>query len=569
MLAAPRAGVAAADLSCAMKRDGTRAAPNIVFLLADDLGWNDVSFHGSPQIPTPNIDDLARTGVQLDQYYVNAVCSPSRASLMSGRSIIHHGVYSPYGFGSVSEGLNLSYTTLPQHLKNEYGYHTYMIGKWHLGMKTTQYQPTARGFDRYLGYYSGYSDYWTHRSDANGKDLHTGTRSTRPESIVPDFDKLDGTYSTTLYAETAEQWIAEHSRRHRCEPMFLYVAFQTMHSANQVYLQAPDEYLGRFSSIDPAACGQYDASCSQASKRRSVAAMVSAMDDAVGRIVGALDRSGLRGNTVVVFSTDNGGPVNTNGNMASNFPLRGGKAGFWEGGVRGVGLVNGPGTGRPRVSRELFHISDWMPSLLTAIKRATTGDARARHAVRLGPSEVPFKLGDGVDNWDAVNPRPGAAPARTEILHTLVPQGASSRQVALRSGRYKLVVWPDTQQPGWAPPPGLAWDYANFTVKCPEPPAQAQAEAALCATPCLFDVEADPCEHSDLAAAMPGRVAGMLARVAEYARTAVQPWTMFAAQDPRAQPALHGGELAPWMAPEEDAGYYPTKYAGPGYPPAD
>ena len=111
------------------------APPHITFFLVDDLGWNDVSMHGSPQIPTPNIDQLAAGGIRLNNYYVNPVCSPTRASLMSGRSVIHHGIYTPYGNGDDASGLNLSYTLLPQHLKASYGYATYMVlamVTWHV-----------------------------------------------------------------------------------------------------------------------------------------------------------------------------------------------------------------------------------------------------------------------------------------------------------------------------------------------------------------------------------------------------------------------------------------------------
>jgi arylsulfatase B len=113
-----------------LMESGVPASPNILFLLVDDLGWNDVSVHGSPQIQTSHIDALAKRGVLMDQYYVNPVCSPTRASLLSGRSIIHHGVYAPYGAGDDASGLNLTYTLLPQLLKQKFGYHTMMVGKW-------------------------------------------------------------------------------------------------------------------------------------------------------------------------------------------------------------------------------------------------------------------------------------------------------------------------------------------------------------------------------------------------------------------------------------------------------
>eukprot|EP00727_Mastigamoeba_balamuthi_P014473 m51a1_g9650 hypothetical protein (582) ;mRNA; f:1183037-1185220 len=542
---------------CCHHGHSARRAPNIVFMLADDLGWNDVSFHGSAQIPTPSIDSLAASGVRLDQYYVNAVCSPTRASLMTGRSIIHHGVYQPFGFGGTSEGLNLSYTLMPQHLKASYGYRNYMVGK-HLGMKTQQYQPTARGFDKYYGFYDGASDFFTHRSSMAGKDLHEGTSWARPEALTEDFNDTVGEYSTFLFRDKAVEWIDTHARLRRCDPMFLYVAFQAIHSANHVYLQAPPEYLDRFGDIDPgnAPCGNFQpvSQCTARSQRRSVAAMVAAMDDAVGSILGALDRNGMRDNTIVVFSTDNGGAVATNGNMASNFPLRGGKQGVFEGGIRGVGVVAGPGIA-PRVSGELFHVSDWMPSLLTAVKRAVTGNASAQHVVATAAREVPFRMGDGVDNWDAVA---RAQAARTEIIHALQPPGAMGYTFhALRMGKYKLVYNADPINKG------LSWNYSNFTVKCGQPPAT----PTLCpqATPCLFDLEADPCEYNNLAKALPAKLAEMQARMNEYRATAVMPFMGFGKNDPRANPGNWDDELHPWMQDWEDTLFYPTNYSGVGY----
>eukprot|EP00727_Mastigamoeba_balamuthi_P004756 m51a1_g14279 hypothetical protein (576) ;mRNA; r:358637-360720 len=544
------------------------AAPNVVFVLADDLGWNDVSLHGSPQIPTPHIDALARSGVELDRYYVNAVCSPTRASLLTGRSVIHHGVFLPFGFGNDAEGLNLSYTLLPQHLKREYGYHNYMIGKWHLGMKTAEYQPTARGFDKYFGYYDGCTDYWNHRSygGANGgKDLHEGgsAMGVVPERLASDFAELDGQYSTFVYSAKAAEWIGQHAKEHAGEPMFMYVAFQAMHSANNRYVQAPREYLDRFAAVDPEGrgpCGQYEAGCTAGQLRRTVAATVSAMDDAVGQIAEALRAAGMWDNTIVVFSSDNGGPVGTNANMANNFPLRGGKAGYFEGGVRAVGLVRGPGTGAARVSRDLFHVSDWAPSILTAVKRAVTGDPEARHEMSTGPREVGFRKGDGVDNWDAISR--GLA-ARSEIIHVAQAPGSPLRNHAIRSGGFKLVWNADPIHRGWAPPPGLTWNYTTFTVKCPEPP-KVPFECTE-EDPCLFQVEDDPCEHRNVAAEHPDLVRSLQAAIEEYRKTTVLPWNGFAKLDPRADPALHDDSYVPWMDPAEDSIYYPTNYSGPGY----
>ena len=253
-----------------------------------DLGWNDVSMHGSDQIPTPNIDHLAATGQRLNNYYVNPVCSPTRASLMSGRSVIHHGVFTPYGSGDDASGLNLTYTLLPAHLKNEYGYATYMVGKviaivillmhssalkmtrpdmcvlpfhqWHLGQKSPAYLPSHRGFDRYYGYYQGVMDYWTHSGTAEagdpehdpergripstsnvtktggpvingGLDLHVGGADFGTEGQLdhPVWN-ASGQYSSDLFANVAGDWIVEHGRTKSTQPMFLYLAFQGCHS---------------------------------------------------------------------------------------------------------------------------------------------------------------------------------------------------------------------------------------------------------------------------------------------------------------------------------------------------
>ena len=141
------------------KARGSGAARSIVFIVADDLGFNDVSFHGSPQIPTPALDELAATGLVLDNYHAQPVCSPTRASILSGRHSIHHGIYMPFSQGSALR-LNLSYTLLPRYLQR-LGYATHAVGKWHLGQNELAALPTGRGFDTHYGYWAGAEDYVT------------------------------------------------------------------------------------------------------------------------------------------------------------------------------------------------------------------------------------------------------------------------------------------------------------------------------------------------------------------------------------------------------------------------
>ena len=258
-----------------------------------DLGWNDVSFHGSNQIPTPTIDDLAHSGVILDRHYVNAVCSPTRSSLMTGRAIINTGIYDPLATG-VNSGLNASCNRpteqpclfLPEVL-NGMGYRSYMVGKWHLGMYSYDQVPTQRGFAEWrLGYLGGAEDYFKHISGpgldfwrANATAFNAATNES-------------GQYSTTLFANQAVEVIEEHkATRPADEPFFLYLAWQAMHSP----LEAPQEAIDKFNSTI------------EDISRRTVAAMVTEADDGIARVRDALKRAGHGGDdTIIVFSADNG-----------------------------------------------------------------------------------------------------------------------------------------------------------------------------------------------------------------------------------------------------------------------
>ncbi|UYV75966.1 Arylsulfatase [Cordylochernes scorpioides] len=276
-------------------------------------GWNDVSFHGSPQIETPNIDKLADLGITLNNYYVQPICTPSRGALMSGQYPIHTGLQHDVIAHGQPWGLPLQISILPQHLK-DLGYATHAVGKWHLGFFHPDYTPTKRGFDSHYGYWCGAEDYVTHVA--------------REPDLTP----------------------------RAAQPLFLYVAYQSVHSSQgSAPLQAPPKYVDRFPHIqDP--------------KRRMFAGMVAAMDDSIGAILEALHSRGLLDNAVVAFSTDNGGPAGGfNLNQASNWPLRGVKYSLWEGGTRGSALVWSPLlSNQGHKSSQLMHVTDWLPTLYSA-----------------------------------------------------------------------------------------------------------------------------------------------------------------------------------------------------------
>ncbi|GFR70811.1 arylsulfatase [Elysia marginata] len=220
-----------------------RSRPHIIVIVADDLGYNDVSFHGSDQIPTPNIDFLGYNGVILNNYYVSPICTPTRSALMTGRHPIHTGMEHNVIVGSMPYGLPLNETVLPQYL-NQLGYQSHIVGKWHLGMFKWEYTPLYRGFKSHMGYYQGCEDYYTHTYE--GKDyIQWGLDFRRDKQLLWN---CTGLYSTTLFRDEAVRIINQHNES---EPLFLYLPFQAVHSGNGngVHLQAPKSYIDKFSYI--------------------------------------------------------------------------------------------------------------------------------------------------------------------------------------------------------------------------------------------------------------------------------------------------------------------------------
>ncbi|GIX69450.1 arylsulfatase I [Caerostris darwini] len=211
-------------------------------------GWNDISFHGSPQIPTPNIDALALNGLTLQNYYGEWLCTPSRAALLTGRYPMRYGLQHAI-LGGEASGLPLNEIILPTYLKS-FGYETHMIGKWHLGYKNKEYTPTYRGFDSYLGYWNGFSDYYDHtyyerkivipnRKVFFGVDFHNGTAPVT---------KSQGRYATHVFTEAAENIIKDHDLS---KPLFLYLAHLAVHSGNPYQpMQAPSEDIAQFKYIE-------------------------------------------------------------------------------------------------------------------------------------------------------------------------------------------------------------------------------------------------------------------------------------------------------------------------------
>ena len=371
----------------------TASRPHIVYIVTDDQGWKDVGFHGS-DIKTPSIDALAQGGARLEQFYAQPMCTPSRAALMTGRYPHRYGLQTAVIPSAGTYGLALDEWLLPQALK-EAGYQTAIIGKWHLGHADPKYWPRQRGFDYQYGPMLGEIDYYTHA--AHGK-----TDWFRDNKLV----KEPG-YVTELLGNDAVRLIAKHDTK---VPLFLYLTFTAPHAP----YQAPQAYLDQYKHIaDPS--------------RRAYAAMITAMDDQIGRVLAALDKRGMRDNTLIVFQSDNGGPrsakftgevdMSKSTIPADNGRYRDGKGMLYEGGTRVVALANWPGHIKPgTVVDTPIHMVDMYPTL----------------AALAGASTAKTKPLDGMNVWSAI--ADGKPSPRTEVVYDIEPFRA-----ALRQGDWKLV----------------------------------------------------------------------------------------------------------------------------------
>ncbi|VVC41236.1 Alkaline-phosphatase-like, core domain,Alkaline phosphatase-like, alpha/beta/alpha,Sulfatase, N- [Cinara cedri] len=340
--------------NCSLQRESKNKQPHIVLIIADDLGWNDVSFHGSVQIPTPNIDALAYSGVILNRHYVQPTCTPSRAALLTGKYPIRYGLQGTPIIAGQPLSLSSKEKILPQYLQ-DLGYSTHLVGKWHLGAYKKQFTPTKRGFDSHFGYWNGFISYRnsTHSTTLmSGKDARRGFERVGNEMI----DR----YATDIFTEEAHKVI--ESCKHQEKPMFLMISHLAVHTgvpgpnllevSNNTYNDIRFNYI-------------------QNKERRLYAGMLTSLDDSVGSVIKSLDNNGMLENSIVLFISDNGAPADDPiwgyENSGSNWPLRGEKGAVLEGGVRGVAAIWSPWIKKKhRISENLFHITDWLPTLYTA-----------------------------------------------------------------------------------------------------------------------------------------------------------------------------------------------------------
>ena len=436
--------------------------PNVVVIVADDLGYGDLGCFGNPAVRTPRIDALAKEGLRLTQHYSGSpMCAPSRAALLTGKY--------PHRVGAIDvvegRGLDriaLRETTLADLLKaNRYA--TGIFGKWHNGAIDPRFHPRRRGFAEFTGFRGGICNYWDWVIERNGV-----------------YHRSDGTYLTDLLTDEAVGFV----ERHRREPFFLYVPYNAPHTP----LECPDEDVKPFAET-----GKFTKAVS------TIYGMNARLDKGVGRIVEALDRHGLAENTIVVFTSDNGPMFAGHGQRCTrraNGRFNGSKGSVLEGGIRVPAVVRWPaGLPRGREVGGLVHFADWLPTLLAA-----------------AGLKVPAKL--GIDGRDALPVLRGkqtpAPPPRFWQWNRYEPVPRCN--AAMRQGQWKLVhpAIPEAlhklrednvrSRKLWSHPEEVTklWGGAHVerTLSPPRP--------AL-----LYNLDADPCEQHDLAAAQPDRVRRM------------------------------------------------------------
>jgi arylsulfatase B len=330
--------------------------PNIIIMLADDLGWADVGYHGGP-IDTPSLDRLAEEGVELRRFYTTPICSPTRAALMTGRDPIRLGVAYAVIMPWSNSGIHPDEHFMPESFKAA-GYQTAMVGKWHLGHAQETYHPNQRGFEHFYGHLHTEVGYFPPFANQGGKDFQRNG-----ESIS------DDGYESYLLADEASRWIRERDSE---KPFFLYMPFIAPHTP----LDAPADLVEKYEDLEddrqPARSVNTDRTrlisrlMLRGSARPMYAAVVEAMDRAIGKVLDTLDEQGLAENTIVLFFSDNGGAAYAMGG-ADNVPLRGGKGETFEGGIRVVASLRWPAklTAGSR-AEQIMSVMDVFPTLAAA-----------------------------------------------------------------------------------------------------------------------------------------------------------------------------------------------------------
>ena len=358
--------------------------PNVIIILVDDLGWADISLRGAP-FKTPNIDSLFNEGVSLNRFYTTPICSPTRAALMTGRDPLKLGVAYSVIMPWMNNGIHPDEHFMPESFQMN-GYQTAMFGKWHLGHSQEIFHPNQRGFDDFYGHLHTEVGYFPPFSNQGGIDFQKNGVTINDQG-----------YSTFLLAREASNWI---NSRDKEKPFFMYVPFLAPHTP----LEAPDNLIEKYKTLEDtrkptrniAADRTREASKTRAPSARPLyAAVVDALDQAIGEILLTIEEAGIEEETIILFSSDNGGAT-YGGGGADNFPLRGGKGDTFEGSIRVVAALKWKGKVQAGSSLDqIMTVMDVFPTLSSAsginMKNTKMIDGRNMWPAIIEQEDIPLK----------------------------------------------------------------------------------------------------------------------------------------------------------------------------------
>ncbi|XP_022920197.2 arylsulfatase J-like [Onthophagus taurus] len=513
--------------------------PNILLILADDLGYNDVGYRGNNQVKTPNIDALAYNGAVLERFYTLPMCTPSRAAILTGKYPIRTGFQGLPFEGGEPGHLPENVSTLPEQLK-KLGYKTHLVGKWHLGFAYRNVTPLAKGFDSHYGYYNGLINYFDHiyqSSTMTGFDFRDNFRVDR---------KSKGEYATDLFTNRAIKIINDHDYR---KPMFLMVNHVAVHTGKVVGHQ------GIVEERNTTSMNKNFGYIKDVNRRRLVDALKT-LDDSIGNIIKALSEKDVLDNTIIFFLSDNGGPTygELYPNYSSNWPLRGIKISHFEGAVRGTGIFYSKNmTCRGKSNSNLMHMVDLLPTFYSA----AGGNLK-----NLGQL-------DGINQLDVL--MYNKKTKRKEVLIN-IEDVSGSAAIIRENGRYKLIqgIQYNGTYDSYGGETGRnhsdgPYDFKSVinsdvnqafgtklgidsvkklredlrTKNCRK--AKYEKSCKLC----LFDLENDPCETTNLAKSKRGLTNEMIDRL-DYFRSESVP-QQHTKVDPKSNPKYYGGVWTFWL----------------------
>uniref|UniRef100_T1J5L8 Sulfatase N-terminal domain-containing protein n=1 Tax=Strigamia maritima TaxID=126957 RepID=T1J5L8_STRMM len=497
------AALAAAD-DTIQPRHKRISPPNIIYILGDDIGYNDVGWN-NPNINTPHMDKLAKEGVILDNFYSMPLCTPSRAALLSGLYAqqlgLQRGVIKP----QEPYGIPLKYKLLPERLKLR-GYRTHAIGKWHLGFCDWRYTPTYRGFDTFLGFYQAAEENYQHCLSSDFNYFKNGCNQFDFRHNEKPAPQYTGQYSSYVYGDRAVEIIRRHSTLPGV-PLFMYVAVASSHF--------------------PVQGDKFTAKCKKVilSRREFCGAMMG-IDEVVYKIIQALKRYKLYDNTILVFTSDNGGSTQFGG---SNFPLRGEKGTLYEGGNRVPAFIHSPLLKKTGYKHNgLFHIVDWYTTFLHV-------------------AGIRSRL-NGVNQWDAISS--GMPSPRREFPYFMDKVNGTIIG-AVRVGNYKLINGPGGQSNEWyleEATKDMSYNNSFIFQYASEGKTPYNIDDR---SPKLFNLAVDPYEKNNLAQKEPNKLEELRRRFNYYFRIAKP--AVEIPNDPTGDPNNFGGIFSPgWCVAKFD-----------------